>query len=540
MTRADRLPLAHIAVAVTAFGAAACMALMQALSRANLDLPFRSAQIYYLSVTAHGTLMALVFTTFFIMGLGYALVPRALGRPLLHEGLAWVSFWIALAGTLATLAAIFAGKATVLYTFYPPLKAHPAFYIGLTLLVVGSWGWGFAVLRTLRAWRREHAGVPIPLPVLGFATTIIVWYIATVGVACEMLFLLIPWSLGIEKTVNPELARTLFWWFGHPLVYFWLLPAYVVWYTVLPRAAGGKLFSDNLARLVFVLFIVLSSPVGLHHQAMDPGIPAGWKLFHTFNTMWILFPSFVTAFTIIASLEVAGRARGATGLLNWIGKLPWSDPLVASVLLAMLLFAFGGFGGAINASYGMNAMVHNTAWVQGHFHLTVGSAVALTFMGTTYWLLPKLTGRDLELGLLAKVQPWLWFAGMMLFSFSNHVTGLMGMPRRVFDPSYGGDPTAARWKMLTGISAVGGILLFVSAAFFVMVVLGTWLAGRKSEQPAVEFAEPLEPAPKSLPIFDRLGLWAAVAVVLVLVAYAYPIWHLIRTPHFGSPGYSPF
>ena len=540
MTRADRLPLAHIAVAVTAFGVAACMALMQALSRANLDLPFRSAQIYYLSVTAHGTLMALVFTTFFIMGLGYALVPRALGRPLRHEGLAWASFWIALGGTLATLTAIFAGKASVLYTFYPPLKAHPAFYIGLTLLVVGSWGWGFSVLRTLRAWRRENAGVPIPLAVHGFATTIIVWFIATAGVAAEMLFLLIPWSLGIEKTIDPELARTLFWWFGHPLVYFWLLPAYVIWYTVLPRAAGGKLFSDNLARLVFVLFIVLSSPVGLHHQAMDPGIPAGWKLFHTFNTMWILFPSFVTAFTIIASLEVAGRARGATGLFNWIGKLPWGDPLVASVLLAMLLFAFGGFGGAINASYGMNAMVHNTAWVQGHFHLTVGSAVALTFMGTTYWLLPRLTGRDLELGLLAKVQPYLWFAGMMLFSFSNHITGLMGMPRRVFDPSYGGDAFAAKWKMLTGVSAAGGVLLFVSAAFFVMVVLGTWLAGKKREQPPVEFSEPLEPAPKPLELFDRLGLWTVIAVVLVLVAYAYPIWHLISMPHFGSPGYSPF
>ena len=540
MNRADRLPLAHIGVAVTAFGIAACMALMQALSRANLDLPFRSAQIYYLSVTAHGTLMALVFTTFFIMALGYALTPRALGRPLLHQGLAWVSFWVALAGTLATVAAILSGKASVLYTFYPPLKAHPAFYIGATLLVIGSWGWGFVVLRTLRAWRREHAGVPIPLAVHGMATTIIVWYIATVGVAAEMLFLLIPWSLGLEKTIDPELARTLFWWFGHPLVYFWLLPAYVIWYTVLPRAAGGKLFSDNLGRLVFVLFIVLSSPVGLHHQAMDPGIPAGWKLFHTFNTMWILYPSFITAFTIIASLEVAGRMRGATGLFNWIGKLPWSDPLVASVLLAMILFAFGGFGGAINAAYGMNAMVHNTAWVQGHFHLTVGSASALTFMGATYWLLPKLTGRDLELGLLAKVQPYLWFVGMMLFSFSNHITGLLGMPRRVFDPSYGGDPLAAKWRMLTGVSAVGGVFLFVSASFFVMVVLGTWLAGRKHEQPAVEFAEPLAPAPAPVTLLDRLGLWTVVAVVLVLVAYAYPIWHLLSVPHFGSPPYTPF
>ncbi|HXY69443.1 MAG TPA: cbb3-type cytochrome c oxidase subunit I, partial [Gemmatimonadales bacterium] len=155
MKRLDRLALANIGVAVAAFGIAACMALMQALSRANLDLPFRSARIYYLSVTAHGTLMALVFTTFFIMGLGYALVPRALGRAPEHAGLAWASFWVALAGTLATVAAILSGQASVLYTFYPPLKAHPAFYIGATLLVVGSWGWGFVVLRTLRAWRKE-------------------------------------------------------------------------------------------------------------------------------------------------------------------------------------------------------------------------------------------------------------------------------------------------------------------------------------------------------------------------------------------------
>ena len=55
----------------------------------------------------------------------------------------------------------------------------------------------------------------------------------------------------------------------------------------------------------------------------------------------------MTAFTIIASLEVAGRLRGARGLFNWIGRLPWSDPVFASIALAMISFAFGGFGGAI-------------------------------------------------------------------------------------------------------------------------------------------------------------------------------------------------
>ncbi len=540
MNRSNRLALANLWVAILAFGVASAMAFMQSLSRAALELPWRSAKMYYLSVTAHGVLMALIFTTFFIMAFGYVVAERTLGRPVAHPRIAWAGYWLALGGTLAAVAAVLSGKATVLYTFYPPLKAHPAFYIGAALLVVGSWIWAFLLLRTYWLWRREHRGESTPLAFHGMLATVIVWLIATVGVAVEVVVLLIPWSLGITKTVDPELARMLFWYFGHPLVYFWLLPAYVIWYTVLPRVAGGKLFSDPLARLVFVLFVVLSTPVGFHHQFMDPGIPAGWKLLHTFLTLGILFPSFVTAFTVTASLEVAGRLKGATSLLDWLGKLPWGEPLFASVVLSMLLFAVGGLGGAINAGYGMNAVVHNTAWIQAHFHLTVGSAVALTFMGAAYWLLPRLSGRELELGLLARVQPYLWFLGMALFSFSNHITGLMGMPRRIYDASYGGSQIAAGWRILTGVSAVGGVLLFASAGFFMLVMIGTGLAGRKREPEPIEWAEPLEPVNPRVSLLDRFGLWAAVAVLLVLVAYAYPLWAHLRMERFGSPGYSPF
>lgn len=540
MNRINRLALANLWVAILAFGAASAMAFMQALSRASLELPWRSAKLYYLSVTAHGVLMALVFTTFFIMGFGYVVISRGLGRPVAHPRLAWAGFWVALLGTLGAAGAILSGKATVLYTFYPPLQAHPAFYIGAALLVVGSWIWAVIVLRTYRLWRGEHPGQSPPLAMHGMLATVIVWFIATIGVAVEVVVLLIPWSLGITKTVDPILARMLFWYFGHPLVYFWLLPAYVIWYTVLPKAAGGKLFSDPLARLVFVLFIVLSAPVGFHHQFMDPGVPAGWKLLHTFLTLGILFPSFVTAFTVTASLEVAGRMRGATGLLDWLGKLPWGEPLFSSIVLSMLLFAFGGIGGAINAGYGMNAVVHNTAWIQGHFHLTVGSAVALTFMGASYWLLPRLSGRELELGLLARVQPYLWFLGMLLFSIANHVTGLMGMPRRIYEAGYAGSAVAQSWKGLTGVSAVGGLLLFTSAAFFMLVMIGTALAGKKREPEPIEWSEPLHPVSQRATLLDRVGLWTAVAIILVLIAYAYPLWAHLRMERFGSPGYSPF
>ena len=534
-----RLALANIGVATAAFGIAAAMAIMQALSRANLDLPFRSPAMYYMSVTAHGTLMAIVFTTFFIMGFGYVVAEQALGDALAMRRTAWISFYIAVLGTIAACAVILMGKASVLYTFYPPLRAHPAFDIGLTLIVVGSWGWALVRLRALRVWRQANPGRRIPLAVYGYTATIIVWLLATVGVAAEMLLQLIPWSLGWWQTIDPVLARMLFWWFGHPLVYFWLLPAYVVWYCLLPSAAGGKLFSEPLGRLVFAMFVLLSTPVGFHHQTMDPGVPASWKLFHTINTLLILYPSFVTAFTIIASLEIAGRMRGGQGVFGWIRRLPWSDPLVSSVILSMLLFAIGGWGGAINASFGLNATVHNTSWIPGHFHTTVGSASALTFMGTCYLVVPRLLRRRLELAPLARVQPWLWFLGMLLFSIPTHITGLMGMPRRVFDPRYADHPTALTWQGLTNLSAVGGIVLFASALFFVLVMLFTLFGPRVPEEP-IRFAEPLEDPGTKGAYLDRLGLLTAAAVVLILIAYGYPIIAHLQMTRFGSPGYSPF
>ena len=110
----------------------------------------------------------------------------------------------------------------------------------------------------------------------------------------------------------------------------------------------------------------------------------------------------------------------------------------------MITFALGGFGGAINAAYAMNAMIHNTAWIQGHFHLTVGTAVALSFMGFSYWMLPRVTGRALVWPRVAMVQPYLWFVGMQFFSIPSHIAGLMGMPRRVYTGEFHGNEAAAR------------------------------------------------------------------------------------------------
>ena len=198
--------------------------LMQVLYRAGM---IRSSQFlgleYFQGLTLHGVVNAIVFTTFFAVAFGYAIIRYYLGRPL-NMKVAWLSFGLMVVGTLLAAAAILSGKATVLYTFYPPLRAHPAFYVGVVLLVIGSWIAFFNWLPPYFAWKREHRGEKVPLAVVGIFATFIVWLIATTPVAIEIIFLLIPWSMGWVATVNVPLARMLFWFFGHPLVYFWLAP----------------------------------------------------------------------------------------------------------------------------------------------------------------------------------------------------------------------------------------------------------------------------------------------------------------------------
>ena len=128
---------------------------------------------------------------------------------------------------------------------------------------------------------------------------------------------------------------------------------------------------------------------------------------------------------------------------------------------------------------------------------------------------------------------------MVLFSTSYHLAGLRGLPRRVYSGALSGR-RGREWHGLTVVAAVGAVVLFLSALSFVTVVLaGTWLGGRRIAAPAFEFAVPLRPV-TAPGVWDRFGMWAVAAVVLVALAYAYPLLHLLSHPRFGSPGFQPF
>jgi cytochrome c oxidase subunit 1 len=543
LTRAERRFVGwHILVATIALFVGSLMGPLQALEFSGLDLyqylkPV--LQSYYQGLTLHGVLNALVYTTFFIVGFTVLTTIKGLGRPLSHPRLNWIGFWVMLVGLLMAAVPILLDQATVLYTFYPPLQASWTFYAGLTLVVVGSWIEGVGFYLTFGRWRRDNPGVRSPFIALGGVINAAMWQIATLGVAVEILTMLLPWSVGLIDATDPQLARTYFWFTGHPLVYFWLLPAYISWYGMLPKQAGGKLFSDSLARLAFWIFLLVSVPVGFHHQFVDPGIPQFWKFIHAVLTYSVFFPSMLTAFTVIASLEYAGRRNGGTGLVGWIRALPWRDPSVTSQLLAGILFMFGGIGGLTNASYNLNLIIHNTAWVPGHFHLTVASAVTLSFMGISYWMVPYLTGKRLYKPRLALVQAWTWFVGMVIFSNAMHVLGLLGAPRRTPLGSAPYVPEAWSGHLLR--TSVGGTILLVSVLIYAWVILKTATGPKAAPEdvPEVPIAESIRHPQLTPPWLDRFRPWLVVAIVLVLVSYGPQLFDQISTMELNAPGFAP-
>lgn len=526
-----------IMLGLLAMGFAAINGFGQALNYAGIDILqwFPGMRTYYQGLTVHGVLMALVLTFSFANGFLALTTARALGRPL-NTTLVWASFITLLIGVVSAAYAMFSGKASVLFTFYPPLKAHWTFYVGGALLVVSTWIMSIALFAALRTWRRDHPGERIPLLAFVSVTTYAMWDIASVGLAVEVVGLLLPWSVGLIDGADPLLSRTLFWFTGHAIVYFWLLPVYVSWYAMIPRQAGGRLFSDSLTRIVFLMFLCLSIPVGFHHQYADPGISTGMKFVHAVLTFGVFFPSLVTAFSVMAALENGGRNRGGKGLLGWIWRLPWGDPSVSAQLLAMLVFMLGGISGLINASYNLNQIVHNTAWIPGHFHLTVGTAVALSIMGISYWLIPYLTGRALWGRRLAVLQGWAYTIGVLIFSRGLASGGLEGMPRRTF--MLGANYGRESWKLAGTLAGIGGTIMLVAIVFFFVVLAGTLLRGEREAGQEIPVSETIQPPATSgweLRL-DSLRLYVILALVLIAVAYG-PFLIGYLPPKLNAPGF---
>jgi cytochrome c oxidase subunit 1 len=529
---AKRLVLWHFWIAFAAFGGAILLGEWQMFIRSPLSAWINNPEHYYRSVTVHGTVMAYVLPTLVAMGFGYAITELALKRPLIGLRWAWAGFWLVIVGTAVAAITVALGKASVLYTFYPPMIASPFYYIGVVLVVVGSWIWVALMSINLRAWRKENPDATVPLAMYGNVAGAYLWAWTSVGAAVELLVLILPASLGLTDTINAGLARVLFSWTLHAIVYFWLMPAYIAFYAIVPRAVGGRLYSDTMGRVAFALFLVFSMPIGIHHLFADPQVGAGFKFVHAAMTAMVSVPTLLTVFTIVASVEIAGRLRGGKGLFGWIRALPWSNPMMLAVTFAFIMLGLGGAGGIINMSYQLNETIHNTQWVTGHFHLIFAGAIVIMYFMVAYDLWPQLIGCAALSERLQRMQLWLWFIGMLILTLPWHWVGILGMPRRMayYDYSHPALQPQA-WTVVA--STIGGLLLVISAALFIYI-LASARKSAKAPEPYT-FSEAIH-APAHTPVaLNTFALWVVMMIALTVINYGYPIVQLAMIPEASVP-----
>jgi cytochrome c oxidase subunit I len=523
---ARRLILAHFWLAFASFALALPLGEWQMLVRSPLHAWLDDPEHYYRSVTAHGSVMAYVFPTLVAMGFGYAISVNSLQRPLAGLRWAWAALGLVVAGTVLAVVTVALGRASVLYTFYPPLVGNALYYIGIVLVVVGSWIWVALLALNLHLWRKENPGAKVPLPMFANLAGAYLWAWTAVGAAVEILTQILPVALGWRTTIDAGLARVLFSWTLHAIVYFWLVPAYIAYYTIVPRAIGSRLYSDTMARVSFAFFLVFAMPIGIHHLFADPMVGSGIKVMHTLFTAMVTVPTFLTIFTISASVELAARLRGGRGLLGWVKALPWESPAMLAVAFSFVMLGLGGAGGLINMSYQLNATIHNTQWVTGHFHLIFGGAIVIMYFVIAYDLWPQLTGGELGSLTLVRTQLWLWFLGMLILTVPWHLAGLYGMPRRMAFFDYSSAALAPdAWTVIA--SVFGGLLLLVSGALFIYILAASHFAPRAKEEP-YRFAVALHDAAIVPRALNGFGTWFALMVGLTLVNYGFPIWQLMQ------------
>jgi cytochrome c oxidase subunit 1 len=528
-----KLILAHFWLAFAVFGVALVLGAWQMFIRSPLHTWLTNPEWYYRSLTAHGTVMGYVFPTLVAMGFGYAITESALEQRLVGVRWAWAGFWLVVIGAIMAMVPVALGRASVLYTFYPPLIGSPFYYIGVVLVVVGSWIWVALMSVNLHVWRRAHPGAPVPLAMFANVAGSYLWAWTAVGAALELLLQIIPVALGLRSTIDAGLARVFFSWTLHAIVYFWLIPSYIAYYTIVPRAIGGKVYSDTMARIAFILFLVVAMPIGIHHTFADPQVGAGFKFVHSAFTGLVALPTLLTVFTICASVEIAGRLHGGRGLFGWIAALPWENPIMLAAAFSFIMLGFGGAGGLINMSYQLNTPVHNTQWITGHFHLIFGGAIVIMYFAIAYDLWPHLTGRALPDLRLLRAQLWLWFIGMIVTTFPWHWVGILGMPRRMayFDFT---NPALSPEALPVVLSTVGAAILLISGLLF-LFILARAQAAPAAEAGPYRFSEAVH-QPATVPLaLNSYGLWVALMVGLTITNYGFPIAALVARQDTSVP-----
>ncbi|OZI49583.1 cytochrome c oxidase subunit I [Bordetella genomosp. 4] len=452
----------YIGTALLFFVLAGVLAL---LMRAQLAVPesgLISHELYNQLFTMHGTVMMFLFAVPAVEAVAVLLLPNMLGaRDLPFPRLSAYAYWAYAVGGVVFFCSLFAGLAPDGGWFmYPPLTStqySPAVNADLWLLgigfieisaIAGAVELAVGILRT-RAPGMSLEKMPIfAWVMLVFSGMVIVAFpaviVATALLELERAFDM-PFFIA-ERGGDPLLWQHLFWFFGHPEVYIIFLPAAGMVSMIIPAMTGTPLIGYRLVVLAIIGTAFLSFGLWVHHMYAT-GIPPLSLSFASAASMAVSVPTAIQVFAWIATIAAAVRLR------------PIKTPMLF-ILGFFFIFILGGLTGVMVAVIPFDMQVHDTYFIVAHLHYVLFGGMVFPLFAAFYYWMPFVSRRALS-ERLGRWAFWLMFVGFNVAFFPMHLTGLAGMPRRVYTYA-----ESQGWGTLNMVSTIGAYLIGAGVLVF--------------------------------------------------------------------------
>ncbi|HWC63386.1 MAG TPA: cbb3-type cytochrome c oxidase subunit I [Rhizomicrobium sp.] len=472
--------------------------------------------------TMHGMTMIFLYAGPVLSGFSNYLWPLILGsRDMALPRLNALSYWIYLCAGVFMYSAFLVGFGPNDGWFnYVPLAARAynngpnidMYALGMVLLgistTVGAINFAVTFLR-LRAPGMSINRVPILA--WGTVTASAANIFAVPAVSLAFFLLWMDRNLGTHFFDVPGggsalLWQHLFWMFGHPWVYAIVLPAMGMVSDGLPVFCRRPLVGYTVVALGTVATMVLGFGVWVHHM-FATGLPNVSLSFFSAASIVIVVPSAVAVFAWLATI--------------WTGRPVFTTPFLFFASF-ILLFTVGGVSGFMTGSVPVDWQLTDTYFVVAHIHYVLIGINVFPVAGAIYFWFPKFTGRLLD-EKLGKWNFWTMFAGFNLGFFPMHISGLLGMPRRIYTYNEG-----MGWDWLNLITTLGSFLFAAGVLMLVWNVVKSHRNGMPAgnnpwDAPTLEWAVPSPPPPNNFAVLPTVGS-------------RHPLWE-DRIPPEGEPSH---
>ncbi|WP_339614819.1 cytochrome c oxidase subunit I [uncultured Gilvimarinus sp.] len=453
--------------------------LLAMLIRTQLALPghdLLTPEIYNQVFTMHGTIMMFLFAVPVMEGFAIYLIPKMIGaRDLVFPRLSAFGYWCYLFGgiilTSSLVMEIAPAAGWFMYTplssaVYAPGPGSDFWLLGITFVEISAVSAGIELVVSIMRTRTQGMGLQhMPL---------FVWYI--LAMALMIVFGFPPLILGsilleleraagmpffdVARGGDPILWQHLFWLFGHPEVYILFLPAAGMISTILPVFCQRPIAGYRWVVLSIITTGFISFGLWVHHM-FTVGIPHLAQAFFSAASMMVAIPTAIQVFAWIATL--------------WNGR-PVYEPPMLWALGFLFIFVAGGLTGVMLALVPFDWQVHDTHFVVAHFHFVLVGGMFFPLMAGIYYWLPHFSGRMPNRS-LARWGFWLIFIGFNVTFIIMHVTGLLGMPRRIYtyEANLG-------WDLPNMISSVGSFIMAAGVATCLLDIILHFRFGERAKR----------------------------------------------------------